>query len=162
MTPTKQQCTDLIDALADKELTFGCYVQNLKSGVIERVVSEHDGRATTPTLFAGCTLRDAEQFNKILGHDIYLHHVLEKIIEIAPEKLSIKDVTQLEARIYAMTIKWHLGGGASKSLQDIFQGMGWEEVYNPDRTSTVQYFNIATPSPAASLFEFLISLNLTK
>jgi len=113
----------LIDKLASKELSFGCFVKIPDSPHpkdIERITEISLRKEDGKTIY-GCTGYAVANFTEedfeILGHPVYKHHVEEAIMD--------KTVYGLWDDLKRLTILWEKCG-LSNSLQTISEKSGYE------------------------------------
>lgn len=142
----QQKTENLIKSLARKDLTFGC--KFLYGGEVSTVLSyngagsliyyKKDCNNTSNT----CSNND-RKFGEIIGHQVYIGDVLEKI-GVLKYGLGLIDFVKLWEKC-----------GFTKSLQEIFEEAEW----SVDRIDgTVQ--EIPKNKALKELFEFLLSLGL--
>ena len=150
-TITKTQCLDLIDSLADKSLTKGCWVKaKYWDYELELVGEEEYGDGLRYYMPAAGKLYELveSEITKILGHDILIGSVLAKM----PSATNFEKETRL-------LFCWGECGYKS-SLQSIYKDIEWEVIaMNPTRADR-SIAEVAKSSPATDLFTFLLSLNL--
>lgn len=163
----KQQIQQLIDRLADKTLSFGCFVKDTKTGEIYRiapetvdVVSKAGAKRVEiggDPCCCGDIYWDEDGRFKILGHPILIGDLID-LVSIA------WTYEQQEEQWLDLVKLWH-ECGAKKSLQEIFDRTEWENVevlrakYGPGHE---EVFTEPVPKDPAvrSLFEFLLQLNI--
>ena len=154
----KKQIDELIDRLADKSLSFGCRVgvnfpdvrqsdgsQEFSFGIY---ICELDGRhfVLCGQFVEECDIDSLE----ILGHPILIGDVLERMENC---------IAHCERLLYL----WQ-PLGFTKSLQEIIQESGWEEVYEFSGDGQKKYRSyegetLKDPN-ARALLDFLIEIGL--
>lgn len=171
----KEQINKLIDELASKELTFGCVVQHPfhpnetlvffrvrrnegVKGVDFRggeVLKEPKTKYTDVFLKQNggifyCNLFDGKKY-KIIGHDIYLHTVLQKMKDMV-EIYYVKDVI-------GVLELWE-ACGFNKSLNQIIEDSGWEEKlgFHDELEGWVNGYQRLKNPQAQALCDYLITI----
>jgi len=153
-TLTPESAKELIDSLADKELSFGCeiiHLHNRKSDVVVYIID--DDNIGTKNEDLHCTKEEIE----ILGHPILIGDILEKIYEIE------KDGNTRRWCRARLCEKWY-PFGFTKSLQSIYaEGTRTEksEACPASVTGVASYRCEKVLKPeVAELFLFIKSLKL--
>ena len=149
-TLTPESAKELIDSLADKELSFGCeiiHLHNRKSDVVVYVID--DDNIGTKNEDLHCTKEEIE----ILGHPILIGDILEKIYEIE------KDGNTRRWCRARLCEKWY-PFGFTKSLQSIYaEGMEYANCQVCGIAHKHEEHKVLKPE-VSELFVFIQSLKL--
>jgi hypothetical protein len=147
----KQQVENLIDRLADKTLSFGCYVQMPWQKATPVLYVIEDKVFINPK---GYVLKSL--IHKTLGHPTTIGRVLEII-----ENRVIRESERKKMREGILNIMnfWGLCGFA-KSLQQIVEDSGWEKIYTSGvEGSAVRHFEYQLKDENAhKLFTYLLEI----
>lgn len=164
----KAQIEQLIDRLADKTLSFGCFVKDAKTGKMCRIAPEivdvHIDEAGVKTLDVGgdpCCCgniyRDSNDRFKILGHPILIGDVLDLASNPYAEELWEDEVLTHEKLLcqsqWGTIVKFWFRCGIKSSLQSIFDRAEWASAGNTGYTQPKQ-------PEIRALFEFLLTLKI--
>ena len=167
---TKFRVEEIIDGLADKTLSFGCEVkinENVKHPFKKTFGSKWLISAIQGDNLCSLVSTTGDKFGtwisevnlKILGHQIFIGNVLEKMNQKFADKQDWKSCDEAISNRPKLCELWSING-FTKSLQEIVEESGWEvRCENPALTEP---YETLKSHEARALFEFIDSLNLIK
>lgn len=177
-TPSRKEIEELIDRLADKTLSFGCWV--LLEGLDRAIqINELDSwdiycpysDGKVEIKYHKTLEGDCHNIIKNLGHPIHLHDVLEQI-EIRKNPTEFLSATEKRRSLEIGLVDLWRECGFTKSLQEIFLGMKWEKEQLDCTGEKSEHGKlkcrcpkfseriVSTPSPHRDLFSFLLTLGI--
>lgn len=127
----KKDCEKLIDKLADKTLSFGCWAKH-RHGHDMRFNGEWWDFIKGGEVVGHTTLPPNE--DEVLGHPIMIGNVLERITT-QDEVNDMSEIGDMPTDTEYLILLWAVCG-FTKSLQEIVREIGWEEV-----EESVEVFN---------------------
>jgi len=189
-TPNRKQVDELIDRLADKSLTFGCRVYCERDEKVRLISADKKKNQWWLVLeypsyherFVKYLIQDGDEFSmgdgeiktgivKILGHPILIGDVLEKTIkkvEFAGWEKKIELMKLWESACWNPHIPLQDRKYFTKSLQEIIEASGWEEVNCHCSKQKIPHLNCESCLPvkrlldpnARALIEFIYNLGI--
>ena len=170
---TKTQCESLLEGLTDKTLNFGCIVIPFGKTNPRRLLGvPRVGRREcyTASLDEGDSFKRTDLLDmQVIGHPVTLLDVLERIKSIAPYPYQneLDEFNHWSSTYYRWLHKYWQPFGFKTPLSDILAMIEWEDNWCPEPhehggrcVKKCESIQVAKPSPATDLFQFLLSINL--
>lgn len=166
---TRQEVEGVIERLVDKTLSFGCLLEDKKTGLLSRFVRTTNGGEVSIVgnvtgIFSPITFSD--EFI-LRGHPIYIGNVLDKISKGEWNRTECNH--DIGITLEKVMMLWE-PLVFSKSLQEIIEASGWEEVecidsecpcgVFPLRNNNCPYKAIIKSPETNALFSFLLQIGL--